>query len=139
MNIQQVLREVCNENFDFFLGMTEEEVKELPPYVLALWLRGSAHDRASHTIMTDMYLNTHLFRLYKHPKLLYLLACAGNSGISTYPKFQFIKDKKETDTKTVKAIRHHYDCNEVEAQMYQKLLTDEEIKFIIKDYEEDMK
>lgn len=135
MNIHHVLSRVNAGDYDFFLNMTEDEVKELSPYVLALWLRGAQHNRPEHVIMTDMILNTKLFTLNRHPKLLYLLACYANCDMGD-TKYYFNGDKKEGNAKRTKLVMREFQCNEGAAKMYEKFLSDDEFKELEKKYEE---
>lgn len=135
MNIHHVLSRVNAGDFDFFLKMTDDEVKELSPYVLALWLRGANDNRAEHTIMTNEFMNTKLFTLSKHPKLLYLLACYANSGMGN-TRYSFIGDKKEGKPKRTKLVMREFQCTENSAKLYEKLLTEEDFKELEKKYEE---
>lgn len=135
MNIQHVLSRVNAGDYDFFLNMTEEEVKELSPYVLALWLRGAQNNRPEHVIMTDMILNTKIFTLGRFPKLLYLLACYANCDMGD-TRYYFVNDKKEGKPKRTKLIMREFQCNESAARMYEKFLSDDDIKELEKKFEE---
>lgn len=135
MNIQNALQKINNGDYDFFLNMTDEEVKELSPYVLALWLRGAYYNQAEHTIMTEIYLNRNLFRLHRHPKLLYCLAIAANSGMDN-TRYGFVKDQKEGNNKEIKLIMREFTCNEGTAKMYKNFLGDDDIKHLETKYKE---
>lgn len=135
MNIQHVLSRINSGDYDFFLSMTEEEVKELSPYVLTLWLRGAQENRAEHTIMTDMFVNTKLFTLHRHPKLLYLLACYANSDMDN-TRYSFVPDKKEGKAKVTKLVMREFNCSESAAIMYEKFLDDADIKSLETKYKE---
>lgn len=127
MNIHYVLGRITAGDYDFFIDMTEEELKEISPYVICLWLRGANENRWAHTIMTDVYVNSKLFELHKHPKLLFMLACHANEGIDE-TRYSFKKDVKETETSTIKLIMREFQCNETAARMYQNFLDADDIK-----------
>ena len=110
MNIQHVLSRVTAGDYDFFLNMTEEEVKELSPYVLTLWLRGANENRDAHVLLTDAVVNSKLFSLSRHPKLLYLLCCYANSGMGR-TRYSFINDKKETTGNKHKVVMREFQCS----------------------------
>jgi len=135
MNIQNVLQKINKGDYKFFLDLTEEEVKELPPYVLGLWLRGAEYNHAEHTIMTEMYFNRNLFHLHRHPKLLYCLAVAGNCGMDN-TRYQFKKDQKEDGSKDIKLIMREFTCNEGTAKMYKNFLDENDIKELETKYKE---
>lgn len=135
MNIHYVLSRVNAGDYDFFLNMSEDEVKELSPYVLALWLRGAHSNRAEHVIMTDMIMNTKLFILSRHPRLLYLLGCYANCDMGE-TKYSFNGDKKEGNAKQTKLVMREFRCNESAAKMYGHFLSEDEYKELEKKYEE---
>lgn len=135
MNIQHVLSRINAGDYDFFINMTEEEVKELSPYVLALWLRSANQNKGAHTFMTDAFLNTKLFHLSKHPKLLYLLACSANCDMDN-TRYSFIPDKKEVKGTKHKLIMREFGCNESVAKTYMHFLDDEDIKQLEAKYDE---
>ena len=134
MNIGFVLSRINAGDYDFFNRMTDEEVKSLPPYVLALWLRGANQNRPVHTLLTEIHLNEKLFTLSKHPRLLYMLAVHANSGLDN-TRYSFIPDKKEISTKRTNLIRFDLECSEEVAELYAGLLTEEDYK----ELEEQMK
>ncbi len=135
MNIQHVLSRVTAGDCDFFLNMTEEEVKELSPYVLTLWLRGANENRDAHVLLTDAVVNSKLFSLSRHPKLLYLLCCYANSGMGR-TRYSFINDKKETTGNKHKVVMREFQCSEAVAKMYLNFLDGDDIKQLEKKYEE---
>ena len=135
MNIHHVLNRINEEDYDFFLNMTDEEVKDLSPYVLALWLRGANNNRWAHTLLTDQYLNRNLFTLNRFPRLLYCLACYANGNIDD-TRYSFHKDQKEHKSNHLKLVCREYSCNESAASMYIKLLSDDDIKELEEKYKE---
>lgn len=134
MNIQHVLSRVNAGDYEFFQNMTDDEVKELSPYVLTLWLRGARTNRREHTIMTEIFVNRKLFQLQKHPRLLYMLACHANSGMGD-SRYSFEKDVK-LKSKPIKLIMRELECSHDAALMYEGLFTDDDIKELEKKYEE---
>lgn len=135
MNIHHVLSRITAGDYEFFQSMTEEELKEIQPYVIALWLRGAYEDRWAHVIMTDTFLNTKLFSLSRHPKLLLMLATYANSGMGD-TRYEFRKDERETKKKTTNLIMREFSCNETAARLYEKFLSEEDIKELEAKYEE---
>lgn len=135
MNIRHILDRINEGDYDFFLSMTDEECKELAPYVLSLWLRGANKFRAEHTIMTDLYLNTKLFTLSRHPRLLYCLAVAANCDMG-HCTYSFNNDKKEAKAKEVKLVKRHLKCTTDTATLYLNFLDANDIKALEKLYEE---
>lgn len=127
MNIHHVLSRITNGDYDFFCNMTEEELKEVAPFVILLWLRGAHENRWAHVMLTDALVNSKLFTLYRHPKLLFMLCCYANSGMDD-TRYSFKKDMKESADKNMKLVMREFSCNESAAKIYERFLTAEDFK-----------
>lgn len=135
--VSHTLNRMNSGDFEYFQKLTPEEMKELPaPYVLMMFARGAEENNHYHTMLTNIYVNSKVFSLYRHQKLLYLLLTEANS-LGDDTRYRFVKDEKETAGKDVKAVQWYLQCSEVEASMYVRLfISEDELKEIMKMKEE---
>jgi len=121
---------INDERFDFVDDMTDEEVKEVAPFVLLGWMHGANDNESIHTIMTDTYCNPYIFSLSKHPRLLLKLFVYANGDIDN-TRYKFKKPKQGTaHSKTMKYIAQYYGCSLKDAADYANILEEGDIKEI---------
>ena len=116
-------------DFSYIDRMTDEEVKDLSPYVLLMWINGATSNPAIHIMMTDMLCNPYVFSLSNHPRLLLKLFMAANSEIDS-SRYKFEKSGGKKASKHLKAIASFYQCTLTDAEGYASVLSDAEIKEI---------
>ena len=115
IDIFDVFSKINKENYDFFNHLTEQQIKDMHPYVVMRWMVGANNNNEIHTLLTNQYVNPYVFSLQKHPILLYKLAVASNGGIDD-TRYSFAKKPSEKGThKLSEAIMQHFHCNEDEA------------------------
>lgn len=121
---------INKEDFSFVDEMTDEQVKEVSPFVLLGWMNGAQSNPEIHSIMTDLYCNPYVFSLSKHPRLLLKLFVYANGDIDN-TRYKFRKPKQGgTSSNTVKSVAQYYECSDKDALDYMDLLTEKEIKEI---------
>lgn len=116
-------------DFGYIDKMTDEEVKELSPYVLLMWMNGAQDNPEIHVMMTDMICNPYVFSLNNHPRLLLKLFVAANGEIDS-SRYKFEKSEGMKASKQLKAIATYYQCTLKDAAGYVSLLGEEGIKEI---------
>ena len=122
-DIFEVIGKISNNDRKYFDALQDYEVRQIYPLVLMKWLGGTKN--ATQIKLTNDLVNTTVFPLYKHPKLLYKLLM-----VSTVSKnrVSWIKRKsKEKDNEIIKLIMSHYECSSERATMYRKVLTNDNI------------
>lgn len=121
---------INEEKFSFVDKMTDEEVKEISPFVLLGWMHGAEENTNIHSIMTDTYCNPYVFSLAKHPRLLLKTFVFANGDID-YTRYSFVKPtNKGSSDKTAKNVALYYGCSLKDAGDYVTLLSEENIKHI---------
>jgi len=104
VDLFKALKAMNNQDFDFFLNLSEEEVKDLSPYVLMLWVKGAQENQEIHTILTNSFVNPFVFSLgTQHTTLIYLLLCVANGGYDQ-TKYQFKKPNATQKSKYVQPL-----------------------------------
>jgi len=122
-DIFEIIRRISNKEIEFFDNLKDYEIRQIYPLVLMKWIAGAKN--AQQVKFTNELVNTLVFALHKHPKLLYKLLMISSTSKD---RVQWIKrPKKETETETIKVIKEYYDCSTREAKDYLTLLSKDDI------------
>lgn len=116
-------------DYGYVDSLTDDEVKTISPYVLLGWGNGAKTNNEIHTVMTDTVLNTKVFSLSKHPRLLLKLFVAANSDIDN-TRYSYVKHNASKETKEVYMLAKYYNCGLHEARDFVRILTMEDKKRI---------
>jgi len=125
---------VADGDYGYVNNMSDDEVKNLPPFVLLMW--EGQNDNIIRNIITDQYCNDYVFSLSKHPRLLLKLFVAAGEGLG-HTKYQFVKSVTNQESTIYKLIAKHFNCGYSEAKDIHKLLSKEDIKELKEIYEYD--
>lgn len=129
------LKKMNQEDYGYIDRMSDEEARDLAPFVLLMWANGAQGPNAHiHILLTDMYCNPYVFSLGRHPKLLLKLFVAANGGIDNC-RYQFVKSGPTKESKDLYAICQFYDCGMTDARQIKRILSDEELKDIVEIYD----
>lgn len=135
IDLFEVLNKINKEDYQYFDKLTEEERKELSPYVLQRWLFGAQENEFLHVILTNQYMNPYTFNLQSHKLLLYKLACTANGDIDS-TRYSFKKPvKNQQFTKEIEGILNYYQCTVDEAFDMYDLLDSEDLQELQSMYE----
>lgn len=130
MSLFKLFDAINDEDFSFVDKMTDEEVKEIAPFVLLGWMHGAEENTAIHSIMTDLYCNQYVFSLAKHPRLLLKSFVYANGDIDN-TRYKFKKpNQSKTQSKEVKYVASYYGCSLKDAEDYVSILSEQDIKEI---------
>ena len=132
------MKQIEKGNYQFFLGLTDEEVKAVPPFQLLMWSQGSSLNRDVMVSMADQ-INYNFFQFHQYPKLQYLLL---TSAVSDIPQGN-LKFRKPNmgggGTKTLKAISEQFHVSLEVASTYVDMLGAEDVTYIVELYDERQK
>lgn len=129
------MKQIEKGNYNFFLDLTDEEAKTIPPFQLLMWSQGSSLNRDVIVAMSDE-INERFFQFHRHPKLQYLLLVAALSKIPQ-GKLQFRKPKMGGGgSKTISAISEEFKIPFEATHQYIDILSDDDVKYITELYEE---
>lgn len=129
IKIFDVLKEINRGNTGYIDKLSSEELKSIKPYVLMLWIKGAQDNPDAHTILTNLMVNSYIFSLGNHPKLLFKLLCVANGGYDN-TKFYWKHKKKSSSNFRETVIEDYYDYNSKEAKDAVLCLSDETIQEI---------
>ena len=123
------LKKANDGDLDYVDTLTDEEMKTISPFILNGWVIGASSDNAARTILTDQFLNSKTFSLYKHPRLLLKLFVSANAGFGNC-RFAYKKPRSKSGVKKseVDAIMWAAGCTNKEAVAYMRILSPEAIK-----------
>lgn len=124
IDIKDVVNSVINKKRNFYDELDEAGQKAISPFMLIKWVSRKATDKE--LLHLNSYVNTKIFPLHKHPKLLCLsmIACVkgGNRFVQWVP---FVKQSKQS--KLLKLVMDYYGYNKSHAKDALKLLSSEQI------------
>lgn len=134
----QFLDAVDAGNFDFVDNLSDDEVKEIQPYVALGWLHGSKVGRVEHVLLTDTYVNLNMFNLGRHPRLILQTMIASNCGLTNggSRNYSYVRSNGAKKTKEILAVAKFYDVTASEAEAYVRILGPDEVKEIVKQVED---
>lgn len=126
LDIFNLLSNVNAKNTKFYGTLSDEEIKEITPFVLMRWLSGT--NDAYQIYMLNEVLNPFVFKLSKHKELLVDLMVLSASGQTKRCKYVKTKSKKTTNTpKAVAVIKQYFGYSTLDAIEALPLLTNANI------------
>ena len=135
VDIFELFRKMNNEDYEWVMRMSEEDLKTVSVYVLLMWIHGVDRNQSTHLILTNSYVNQYVFHLGHHSRLLLLLMFVTNGGMGS-PRYQFKKSVSKQETKSVKAVAEFYKCTYDDAKGYLEILSSDEVKEMIEIYDQ---
>lgn len=153
---RQTLPALFQGKMDFYENCTEDERKEIVPYILARRVSLIKSQQAVAPELVNSFVNIGMNRLKNHPELQWKLLCMVASEISPrvphYTDQEFFvpkKPKSQTPLLDEYLIRYYPQCNDMELTILKQKLeseanvkdmaeqfgaTDAEIKAVVKEY-----
>ena len=129
LDIFEVLSRVDNIDLDYIKGLTEEEMKTDPPYLMMLWMSGT--NSKMQILRINSFMNPFVFDLgNSHKRLLFMMACVATD--SQPKRYKWIKKKtgvKKYPT-AVEVLRQYYSCSSTVALEYLNLLNYEDVEHL---------
>jgi len=122
-NIAEVIEQkIAKKDVAFFDNLEDWQIRQIPPFMLMKWM-GAARNKNQIKLTNDI-ANTLVFSLYNHPKLLYKVLMACNTG----GRPGWVKrPPKAKESEKLKVIKEYHDCTLTEAQKYLPLFEDNDI------------
>lgn len=128
LDIFAVLKSIDSGNYFLYDQLTDEERKEVAPFVIQRWLTGTS-DREQ-ILRVNSLVNTFAFALGKHPALLTkLMSVAATKRVKRY-QWQKGLSTGSSKSKIIEIISKYYDCSSKDASQMVSLLSAEDIMAI---------
>lgn len=123
-DIFAIIKEIEGIQIEFFDNLQDYEIKQISPYMLMKWMSGVKDP--TQLIQLNDTVNTVIFSMYKHPKLMYKTLMA--SATRKDKRVSWIKrPSKDKIATSLSLVAQYYDCSTSRANDYLKILTPEEI------------
>jgi len=126
LNIFSILNGISQGDMNLVDELSPEELKELSPYVLQMWIKGADSNLDARMVLTNDFVNKYIFSLADHKKLLYKLLCVAN-GYGDNPYYSFKKKTQQTTSNLIKLLMDYYKVNQQHAQDSLQLLSIDDI------------
>lgn len=125
INIFEVLGKISTKQCTFYQQMTEEQRKEVVPFVLMRWLTGTSDRRQ--IVFLNEFANPYVFSLADHKPLLVklLMACTSGKG----QRYKWIPNKRTSHKRpiSVQVIQDYFKYSSSEASEAVKLLNGQDV------------
>ena len=122
-NIFDVIGKLRKQDIDFFLELSDEQLKSIAPYVLMLWLSDS-NNKFQIDFLND-FVNKYVYSI-NDKRLLLLLLIA--SIVDTKTRYRWTRKKAHTQNKLINLVVESYNVNKDTAKQYLTILTEEQIE-----------
>ena len=121
-DIFKILDKITHDDREWIDTLSEDELKEIHPYVLQMWLKGANNSIDDRIQLMNVVSNPYIFSLGNHKKLLYKLLCVSNGfGIDTRCNFRR-KNAVNKPTKIIKLVSDAYNISPSKAENAMTLL-----------------
>ena len=134
-DIQYVLKRFQHGDYEFVNNLSDDDLKELNPFVMLMWAAEPMDNIEAQKIVLDDFIGDKFFELYKHPKLQMMLMIAAVSGFSGGYRFMRPSKKSEHD-KTVELVMREFSCDRNAATEYLEFLTEDDLAELKEYYQE---
>ncbi len=124
LDIFDTLKHIDKRDIAYFDGLSPELQKSFAPVMFMRWFSSG---NAMQTRVTNAILNPMVFRMYKHPSLLYRLMVACSDGKQKRYAWIKKKSKNKTAPTVVNTISAYYECSKKDAERYRKMLKPEDV------------
>lgn len=125
LDIFKLLSQIDSKNGEYFNTLTEQQQKELQPFVIMRWLTGT--NDARQVYFVNEIVNRFAFELSNHKPLLYKLLCVASSGQAQRYKWKKPASRKGAGTLCMQVVKRYYKYNTRQAAEVIGLLTSDDI------------
>lgn len=114
LDIFKVLGAADSKQEDFYEKLTDEERKEMQPFLVARWMSGTFN--ASQVYFLNEFVNPYAFSLTSHKQLLWQLLTVCNAGKSQRYTWNKLPAKRESGKpNALKVVRQYFGYSSREA------------------------
>lgn len=126
LDIFRVLGAADSRNPAFYRNLTDEERKELQPFLVMRWMSGTSS--ASQVYMINELVNPYAFSLTQHKELLWKLLTVANDGRRARYIWNKLPSRPESGKSTaVKVVKAYFKYNTTDAIAALNLLSKEDV------------
>lgn len=126
LDIFRVLGAADGKNTAFYQTLTDDERKELQPFLVMRWMSGTSS--ASQVYMINELVNPYAFSLTQHKELLWKLMTVANDGRRTRYVWNKLPSRPDAGKSTaVKVVKAYFKYNTADAIAALNLLSKDEV------------
>lgn len=107
------LKQIDNNDYQFYNELTDDEKRKIGPYILLKWL--SFSNDAERIKLINETANVYMFSLYKYPELMSKVLAASGTGKEEFYKFISPSKKVSTKLKSISVILKYHNISKDEA------------------------
>lgn len=126
LDIFEVLRNINKKNYNYVQDLDEDQRKQFSPYIVNQWLCCS--NSALQIVLMDNLVNRRLFKLSKHPNLIYKLFCI--AAVDKNARYTWLYKKAEKSD-TIDIISKYLNCTKRDASRDKDYFSSTDIKEMI--------
>jgi hypothetical protein len=125
IDIFWLLGQLDRKNFNVWDELTEQQRKDVQPYVILRWLAGCTEPEQQ--VKLGEIAAACVFDLGKHPDLMLRVLTACTTGGTKRYRWQNPKGQQKVSSKAISLISQVYNCNERHAREYLPLFSVDEL------------
>lgn len=103
LSIFDVLKNIDDQNIEYVDNLPEHMQKQFVPFVTMQWM--NCTDDLGQKVLLNEVVNSRIFKLYKHPKLLYRLMTSISDGDRKFYKWKKPPTKQYKFPKAVEVVK----------------------------------
>lgn len=124
LDIFETLKQVDKHNIHLFDDLSIDAKKSFAPVVYMRWMSSGSDLQLE---LLNGIVNPLVFRLHRHPALLYKLMTVCSDGKSKRYSWVKKKGKNKSCPKSISVIAQYYDCNKNDAERFKSRLTIDDV------------
>lgn len=128
-NIFEILKRIDGGDYKYIDSLADDDIKKISSFLLLKWMGFSSNKNKVQALALGA--NQYLFKLHRHPKLMYKLLVASSGGVAEF--YQWIKRAEDTVKRpeTVKILKDYYNISSDEAHELSILMNFSSMEAII--------
>ncbi len=119
IDVFEILKQIDKRDVTYFKSLTDDQKKQVVPLLLMRWISSGT---PMQTQLVNAIINPLIFKLYKHPELLYKLLVTCSDGKSRRYNWVKKKSKDKSSPVTIEVISEYYRCSKSDAMRFKKNL-----------------
>lgn len=129
LDIFGLLRNIDKQNIEYYSALSDDEKKAFAPVVLMQWMfcLKNPSENPLQRILLNEVVNPYIFKLYKHPELLYYLMCVCAPGYQQQYKWKKPNVTESKFPRSLEIVKRVYGYSTKLAEQSMPVLTNEDI------------
>ena len=124
LDMFEVLKQIDKQNITFYDNLEPAQKKQFVPLLTMRWLSSGSKVQQQ---MLNTIVNPMVFKLHRHPGLLYKLMVATSDGKAKRYSWVKKKSKEKNPAMSIEIIARYYEVSKKDAARYRSQLSSEDI------------